>query len=132
MNETTTQAKRISAAQQPEQVRSGRIYTPVVDIIEHDDELLLLADVPGAQADGIDIHYERGELALTARVAPRQGSETAYLLNEYGVGDFVRRFQVGDGIDPSRIQAEVKSGVLTLHLPKAASARTRKIAVKAG
>jgi len=103
---------------------------PAVDIIEKDDELLLMADVPGARADGIDIQYERGELTITARVQPRQPAGTTYLLREYGVGDFVRTFRVSEAIDASKIEAEVADGVLTLHLPKAEALKTRKIAVK--
>jgi len=132
MSETTTLEKHIATTDQPEQVRSGRTYVPVVDIIEQEDELLLLADVPGAKADGIDIRYERGELSIVARIEPRRSPDATYLLREYGVGDFVRTFQVGEGLDPSKIRAEVKAGVLTLHLPKAEAAKTRKIAVKAG
>jgi HSP20 family molecular chaperone IbpA len=101
-----------------------------VDIIEKPDELLLLADVPGAQVDGIDIHYERGALTLTARVDERQPNESNWILREYGVGDFVRTFQVGEGIDAAKIKAEVTGGVLTLRLPKAEAAKTRKIVVK--
>ncbi len=132
MSETTTLEKRISTSEQPEQVRSGRTYVPVVDIIERGDELLLLADVSGANAEGIDINYERGTLSIVARVEPRRSAEATYLLHEYGVGDFVRTFQIGEGIDSSKIRAEVKAGVLTLHLPKAEAAKTRKIAVRAG
>lgn len=131
MSDTTTLDKRVAAMDQPERTRSGRTYSPAVDIIEKPDELLLLADVPGAKADGIDIHYERGELTLTARVDERQPEEGNWVLREYGVGDFVRTFQVGEGIDAAKIKAEVTGGVLTLHLPKAEAAKTRRIAVKA-
>lgn len=131
MSDTTTLDKRVATMDQPERTRSGRTYTPAVDIIEKPDELLLLADVPGAKAEGIDIHYERGELTLTARVDERQPEEGNWVLREYGVGDFVRTFQVGEGIDAAKIKAEVTGGVLTLHLPKAEAAKTRKIAVKA-
>lgn len=131
MSDTTTLEKRVAAANQPERIRNGRTYIPPVDIIEKHDELLLLADVPGAKAEGIDIHYERGELTLTARVDPRQPEPAEWLCREYGVGDFVRTFRIGEGIDPAKIAAEVTGGVLTLHLPKAEAAKTRKIAVKA-
>lgn len=131
MNDTTKLGKRMTATEQPEQTRSGRTYLPAVDIVENDDELLLLADVPGVRAEGIDIDYERGQLTIRARVEPRQSAQTDYVLREYSVGDFVRTFQVGEGIDESKIQAEVSAGVLTLHLPKAEAAKTRKIAVRA-
>jgi HSP20 family protein len=130
MNDTTMTEKRMAATDKPERIRSGRTYLPAVDIIEKRDELLLLADVPGARAEDIDVRYERGELTLTARVNERQAGRNDWLHCEYGVGDFVRTFQVGEGIDANGIAAEVTSGVLTLHLPKAASARTRRITVR--
>ncbi len=130
MNDTTMTEKRVAATDKPERIRSGRTYLPAVDIIEKNDELLLLADVPGARAEDIDVRYERGELTITARVDERQAGRNDWLHCEYGVGDFVRTFQVGEGIDASGIAAEVSNGVLTLHLPKAATARTRRIAVR--
>ena len=130
MSDTTNMEKRVTPSEQPERTRGGRTFIPAVDIIETGDELLLLADVPGARADAIDIDYERGELTLTARVAPRQGDGTNYVLREYGVGDFVRTFKVSEAIDASKIAAEVRDGVLTLHLPKAEAAKSRRIAVQ--
>lgn len=124
--------KQVNTTEQPERTRSGRTYVPVVDILERPDELLLLADVPGARADGIDIDYDRGTLTIAARVTPRQAPAQTFMLQEYGVGDFVRTFQVGEGIDASKIEAELNGGVLRLHLPKAEAAKTHKIAVKGG
>lgn len=113
-----------------ERIRSGPTYRPAVDIIENANELLLVADVPGASGDDIDIQYERGELTICAKVKPRQDENVTYLLGEYGVGDFCRTFRVGEDIDDTRITAETKNGVLTLHLPKRESAKPRRIEVK--
>lgn len=120
-----------TAPQEPERTRSAKTYRPDVDIVENGDEILLRADVPGAAAGDIDVEFENGNLSLCARVAPRH-PETGrhYLLREFGVGDFVRTFQIGDTIDAQRITAEVAAGVLTLHLPKTSAAKLRKIAVK--
>jgi HSP20 family molecular chaperone IbpA len=127
----TTMEKRVhTAGEQPELTRGGRMYAPTVDILETPDELLLLADVPGARPEDIEINFERGQLTLIARVQPRQDERTNYVLREYGVGNFARTFQIGEGIDASRIQAEVAAGVLKLHLPKAEAARSRKIKVQ--
>ncbi len=56
---------------------------------------------------------------------------SAYLLREYGVGDFYRTFRVSEQIDASRIEAEYADGVLKLHLPKVEAVKPRKITVKA-
>jgi HSP20 family protein len=53
-----------------------------------------------------------------------------FLLREYGVGDNCRTFRISEQIDPSRISAELPDGVPTLHLPKAETAKPRKIKVE--
>ncbi len=114
-----------------ERARSGWTFVPCVDIVEKQDELLVIADLPGAKPDAIDINYERGVLSIDAPVAPRQDPQRAnYLLHEYGVGDFHRSFQIGEGLDANRISAEFDNGVLHLHLPKAESFKPRKIEVQ--
>ena len=113
-----------------EHTRSGRCYRPNVDILERSDELLVLADVPGAAPEHVDVNFEEGTLAIHAKVEPRQAPETDYLLHEYGVGDYYRSFRVSEAIDASKITAECADGVLTLHLPKAEAVKPRKIAVK--
>lgn len=107
-------------------------YSPLVDILETQEKYMLIADIPGANAENVDIAYERGTLTLSARVQNRQPQNARFVFREFGVGDFRRTFQIGEGIDASRIEAEVANGVLTLHLPKTETARTRKIPVKAG
>lgn len=131
MAETATLDKRESTVTRAERTRDGRAYLPNCDIIEKSDELLLVADVPGARPQSIDVNYERGLLTLQARIDPDpEYDRHNYLLREYGVGDFYRTFQIGEGIDASRIEAEIKDGVLTLHLPKAESAKPKRIVVK--
>lgn len=114
-----------------EATRGGPQFVPQVDIFETEGELLLLADVPGVRAEDIDMHYERGELTLRARVA-RRSPEGATLLREYEEGDFHRVFSVHESIDASRIEAQCKNGVLTVRLPKMEAVKPRQIKVNAG
>jgi len=131
MATATMEKRRGGEVAAPERMKGGRIYSPAVDIVEKEDELLLFADVPGARPQGIDVNFENGELTISARVEPRQPQDNQYLLREYGVGDYYRVFRIGDTIDSTRIHAEVKNGVLIVHLPKSEDAKPRKIAVKA-
>lgn len=131
MSTETSLQKSEAQIVQPERVRGGPTYIPAVDIVEANDKLMLMADLPGVTRDGLDIQYERGQLTISGRVTPRQDPNTEYLLREYGVGDFYRVFEVGEGIDAQKIEAELSSGLLTLHLPKAQALMPRKIAVKA-
>jgi HSP20 family protein len=119
-------------AEQPalaERTRCGCCYRPNVDIIEQNDELLVVADVPGAKSDSIDVKFEDGMLEIQAAVAPREGDGKTCLLREYDVGDYYRSFQVSESIDAGKISAQYADGVLTLHLPKAEALKPRKIAV---
>jgi HSP20 family protein len=127
-NNATLQKQESHEVARPEATR-GIYYTPRVDIFETEDELVFFADVPGTRPDTVDIKYENGELTVHARCKPRQ-TETNYVLCEYGVGDFYRVFTLDDSINPDRIGAELKNGVLTVHLPKAESVKPKKITVK--
>lgn len=113
-----------------EHTRSGRAYRPNVDILEQTDELLVLADVPGAKGDEIDVKFEDGTLSIHAQVEPRQEGDNPFLLREYGVGDYYRTFRVSEAVDASKITADYADGVLTVHLPKAEAVKPRKISVK--
>jgi HSP20 family molecular chaperone IbpA len=116
---------------QPVERESQRRYRPNVDILEAAGELTVLADVPGARREDVDIHFEQGVLTVKATVNPRQPQGTQYLKQEYGVGGYQRSFQVSEHIDAERIHADLHDGVLTLHLPKVEAAKPRKIEIKA-
>lgn len=105
----------------------GDTFTPRVDIFEADKELVLYADLPGVKPEDLDLHFEKGELILRAPCPPRKTGD--FVRQEYGVGDFYRAFTVAEDIDADKIAAELKNGVLTVHLPKAEKAQPRKIQV---
>lgn len=115
-----------------ERTRDRRTYTPNVDIIETADEFLVVADMPGVTANAIDIRYEQGVLTIHGTVEPRQDERcTNYLLQEYGVGDYYRSFRLSEEIDPNKIEAHLKDGVMELRLPKSEASKPRKITVTA-
>ena len=128
-----TIARRRNPAEQAEEMRDQNMYTPAADIAEDKDGLLLMLDVPGVTADGGDINFERGRLTVHAAAKPRNAGEKAeFLLQEYGVGDFRRAFELGNGVDADNITASLSDGVLTIRLPKSPDLLPRKIAVQAG
>lgn len=130
MTSVMQKRENVPAAVRSERLPAAPVYSPNVDILENAEELTLIADVPGVATDSIDIQYEQGELTIRGRVAPRSESRS-FLLNEYGEGDFYRVFQLGEGVDNTKISAEVSNGVLTIHLPKVERAKPRKISVQA-
>ena len=115
-----------------ERTRSRRSFVPRADIYETEKEIIVLADVPGANEKTVDITLEKNVLSITAYVEPAipSGFDIAYA--EYEEGDYQRSFRLSDEIDQNKIEAVVSEGVLRLRLPKAQEARSKKIAVKTG
>jgi HSP20 family molecular chaperone IbpA len=118
-----TRPDRTPGTREPE-----RYLVPAVDIYETDNELTLVADVPGVEKDGLDIRIEDGVLTVHGRV-PRRERENATSA-EYDLLEYFRQFRLGSVVDPAHIRAELKHGVLTLHVPKAPQARRRQIKVQ--
>jgi len=130
MTDTANVTSKAPANGRGETTRGGYAFTPRVDIFETDTELLLYAEVPGVRAEDVDLHFEKGELTLHAKVNVPENRPAGWL-REYEVGDFYRVLSINESIDTKRIEAECKNGVLTLHLPKVEAVRPRQIAVKA-
>jgi len=102
---------------------------PLCDIYENEEEVLLVADMPGVDREALKINIDKGELTIEAkRPLEAPGS---YLEAEFRDCDYRRRFVVPTGIDANKISAELKNGVLQLHLPKSEALKPRQIAVKA-
>lgn len=130
-NQTLDNGGATATAPTAELTRSGQYYRPGVDIVEDAHELRILADMPGVSAESVDIDFQDGALTILGRVPNRRGENVKYLLEEYGIGDFYRVFQIGEAIDASKISAEYADGVLTVHLPKVEAVKPRKISVQA-
>jgi HSP20 family protein len=128
MNSDTLTRRNNSAAEKRPAPRTV-VFTPSVDILELPEELVLLVDLPGVKPDGVTVDFERGELTVRARrePAPRSGRG---LVEEFEAGDYHRAFLISQEVAGDKIAAELKNGVLTVHLPKAAAAMPRRIAVK--
>jgi HSP20 family protein len=135
---TDTESRALQAKEKSElksgaeATRPGPTFTPSVDIFETDKALTLLADMPGVNSKDLDIDLKEGVLTLSSNVASPEGPEEVDVLREYQTGNYYRKFNLSDVIDQSKIEAELKEGVLRLHLPKIEAAAPRKIEVKAG
>lgn len=133
MAETTLeiQKKETESPEKGERTRERKVYTPGVDIIERKTDILVLADIPGADEKAVDITLEKNLLTIYARVDADIPESQRLSVMEYGIGDYQRSFTLTDEVDKDKIQAAVKNGVLKLILPKMAEIKTRKISVKA-
>lgn len=101
--------------------------TPAVDIFENENQLTLVADLPGVPKDRLNLGIEKGVLTIEA-LAP-SASDEGNVYREFGTTGYYRRFQLPDTLEFDQVVAELKDGVLRVHMPKAAAARPRKIEV---
>lgn len=124
------QKRELPQAESSERTRDRRVYVPRADIYETDDNITLLADIPGCDEKSIDITLEKNVLTINAFVENQEVSGHSLSYSEYNTGDYQRVFTLSDEIDRENIEATVKDGVLRLVLPKAGPAKTHKITVK--
>lgn len=115
----------------PETTYGGRVYRALTDIVETPEGVTLMLEMPGVGAGDVDITLEKRVLTIRGKVSPTTIDKLDLAYAEYGEGDFERVFTMSEEFDPDRIEAQVRNGVLTLTLPRAAAAQPRKIAVKA-
>jgi HSP20 family protein len=117
-------------ADEMERTRSRRSFVPRADIYTTEKEIIVLADIPGANERTVNITLEKDILSISAYVEPAipSGFDIAYA--EYEEGDYQRSFRLSDKIDRDKIEAVVSGGILHLRLPKVLEAQTKKITVK--
>ncbi len=111
----------------PDTREETRMLTPPVDIFETESGLVVVADLPGVEKDAIDVNVEKN--VLTLKATPTHQLNETLARQEYQLLPFFRQFQLSDAVDQSKISAEMKYGVLTIHLPRVAEQQPRKIAV---
>ena len=125
MMEATIPAKHEERA--PETRERRMTVMPPVDIFEVENGLAVVADMPGVDRDQIDIRVENDILTIQATVEPPAQGELVY--SEYALANYHRQFRLSEKVDTENIRAELKNGVLTIHLPKAEAHRPRRIEV---
>jgi HSP20 family molecular chaperone IbpA len=108
-----------------------RPVSPVVDIFEDAGGITLLADMPGVSKERLDVKLDGDTLSVEGRVEFDGLAEMRALWAEVNVPRFRRTFTLSRELDASRIEANLKDGVLTLRVPKQAHAQPRRIEVSA-
>lgn len=101
---------------------------PVVDIYENEDEILLYADMPGVQKEHVTINVDNGKLEICGSRSLQTKGNGAW--KEFGDVEYRRVFSVPQSIDVEKVNAELKDGVLKLHLPKSEAAKPRTIKIR--
>ena len=127
----TTEKTSIATREEslPEKNRELPTITPMVDIFENNDEILLHADMPGVEKENIAVNIDNGKLEISGERKLVTASAASW--EEFVNVEYRRTFSVPQTIDVGKVAAKFKDGVLKLHLPKSEAAKPRQIKIKA-
>jgi HSP20 family protein len=127
--EVALQEKKELAPPQ-ERTEAGKFYSPYTDIYETNDAVIVAMEVSGVDKSAIDIRLEKSILTVTGNIDPKRYEDLTPIYSEYNVGNFIRSFTLSTKIDSDAISANVEDGVLTVRLPKAKEALSRRIEIR--
>jgi HSP20 family protein len=115
---------------QDEENGHGATWAPALDAVETEDAYLLHAEIPGVKTEDIEITWDEGTLTLSGTRAGHAFENARTLYSEMHAGAFRRRVRLPAQIDASRIEARMDNGILLMRVPKAETARRRRIEVQ--
>jgi HSP20 family protein len=101
-------------------------WIPAVETEETDDSYVIRAELPGMKRDDIDIEVRGNELRITGEVTEDKSGKTL----RHRQGKFAYRATLPTDADADKADAQLSDGVLTVRLPKATQAQTRKVEIK--
>lgn len=130
--EMTVKEKKALEEGAKESTRPGQVFVPAVDILENEEEIIILADMPGVTSKNVGIDLRESVLTIEGRISPVEGEKEVTVYREFDWGDYLRQFTLSDAIDQEKITAKMDQGVLRLTLPKAEKRKPQKIQVTAG
>lgn len=106
-------------------------FLPRVDVTENEESFVLTAETPGLDAKDVKVELEEGILKLSAEhKEEKEEKKGNYHIKERRSGSFVRSFRLPDNVDPEKIEATAKDGVLTLTIPKVEPEEPKRIEIE--
>ncbi len=112
---------------------STRVWTPVVDVLEDQDEIVVRAELPGLKQEDIHIELTADSLSLTGeRRLPDEDKKENYVRMERPYGRFQRSFSIGVPVKLDEVRASYTDGVLEVRLPKSEEIKPKKVEVSVG
>jgi len=104
---------------------------PAIDVAEEENAIVVRAEVPGCKAEDIDISVYGNTLTISGeKKFEEEKKEKGYYHIESTCGSFRRELTLPTDVDPGKVEAACKDGVLSITLPKAASAKAVKVKVR--
>jgi|SRR5262245_61794271 len=109
-----------------------RGWTPAVDMIDRQDEIMLRVDLPELDEKDIEVTVQDGMVTIRGeRKEEKEEKRKDYYYGERTYGAFARTLALPAGVDRDKVKATFTKGVLEVHLPKAKEAKATKIEIKA-
>jgi HSP20 family protein len=106
--------------------------TMPMDAYRSGDHYVLQFDMPGVDADSVELTVENSTMTVRAERTARGEDGAQYLVSERPTGTFSRQLQLGEGLDTGAVSATYDAGVLTVTVPVAEKAKPRKIEIGKG
>ncbi len=125
---------RLPGVEVPRLSRAEWQVAPAIDIVEKEDAYEITAELPGLDEKNVEIRLSNHTLTIKGEKSEeKEDKQKDYYLSERRYGSFQRSFQVPDGVDVDKIEANFARGVLTVKLPRTIEAKQaeKTIAVKA-
>jgi len=115
-----------------EGTRPGPVFIPAVDILDNQEGITILADMPGVDNKKVDIDLRDNQLTINGLIDQIETEKEVPLYREFQWGNYFRQFTLSEAIDQNKITAKMEDGVLRLILPKVEKMKPQKIKVSAG
>jgi HSP20 family protein len=112
---------------------TGTSFAPTVDVSDSDDEVVVTAELPGIDIEDVDVSVSGNVLTLKGEKKDEHEEEKGnYYHRERWAGSFERSITLPDAIDPDKVTAKMKNGVLQVTFPKREEVKPKQISVKSG
>jgi len=131
MKKSGQQPQQTQQAQEQEEQRYP-LVRPATDIIEREDGFHIFMDLPGVRKDDLIIDLNDNELKIRGKAVHPAQVKAGALSVEFVSGEYSRTFTLSDAVDREKIKANMKNGVLGLHLPKVEQIKPKRIEIEAG
>lgn len=110
---------------------SSLYLLPPVDVVEDGSGITVYADLPGVSKDKLNVQVHGETLTIEAEMDLGSMANVEAVHAEVGASRYRRVFTLSKELDPQKLEAELKNGVLTLRIQKAEHAKPRRITIRA-
>ena len=116
-----------------DEMGSERSWSPVTDVRESEEGLLITLELPGLSTEDVTVTVENGILSISGekkQAVEEDEADSTYHLVERRYGRFARTFRLSRGVDTDKVRAKFKKGLLNIDIPKSEEAKKKEVEIK--